>query len=225
MLVMAAQKELIGHTGDIIADNDVARLGLRNVFVERRHRAGRAEVIHEEFLEAAHGAVAIFGNGGMIVDMSEQEALERAVASRCGIAESSQALWGPANVVHGRSAEGMHALLSGFDQVGSQRIEDVSQDLVEFYSFASAGMRGIHLRIEFAKERHFAAQDGKIEKLGFEGIVEIGGVVSNFIDPVNQLSFERRALIEEIFSELGEFSCGIIARMFDDAFTNFKRKI
>ncbi len=86
-------------------------------------------------------------------------------------------------------------------------------------------MRGIYLRIEFAKERHFAAKDRKIEKLGFEGIVEVCGVVCNFIDPVNQLSFERWALIKKIFRKLGKLRRGVIPRMLDDAFANFKRKI
>jgi len=86
-------------------------------------------------------------------------------------------------------------------------------------------MRGVYFRIEFAKERHFAAEDGEIEKLGFESIVEIGGVVGNFVHAIDELRFERRALIEKIFGELREFLGGIIARVFDDAFANFKRKI
>jgi hypothetical protein len=83
-------------------------------------------------------------------------------------------------------------------------------------------MRGIHSCIEFAKKRHFSAEDGEIEKLGFEGIVEIGGVVGNLIYPVNELSFERRAQIQKIFGELREIRSGIIARMLNDAFANFK---
>ena len=86
-------------------------------------------------------------------------------------------------------------------------------------------MRSIHLCIKFAKKRNLAAEDGEIEKLGFEGIVEIGGVVGNLIYPVNELSFERRAQIQEILGELREIRSGIIARMFNDAFANLKREI
>ncbi len=132
MLVMAAKKELIGHAGNVIADDDVARFRLCVFLIGSWHRAERTEVIIKKFFQAAYGMVAVLGNGGMIVDVSEEEALERGVASGCGIAEAGQALWGLANVVRGRSAGSMHALLGGFDQVGGQRIEDVPQDLVEF---------------------------------------------------------------------------------------------
>jgi len=40
--------------------------------------------------------------------------------------------------------------------------------------------------------------NGKIEKLGFEGIVNIRGVVSNFVDPVDELRFEGGASREGI---------------------------
>jgi len=128
---MSSKEELIGHAGDVIADDDVARLDLRNVFIGRRHRPGRAEVIHEEFLEAAHGAVAIFGDGRVIVNVCEQEALERGVASSCQVAEAGEALGGLANIVQGRSVGDKHSLLGGFDQVRGQGIEDVLQDFIE----------------------------------------------------------------------------------------------
>jgi len=131
MFVMAAKEELIGHTGDVIADDDVARFRLCVFLVGTWHRAGRTEVIVKKFFQAAYGMVAVLGDGGMIVDVSKEEALERAIARGCSVAEAGQALWGPANVVHGRSAGGVHALLGGFDQVGGQRIEDVPQDFVE----------------------------------------------------------------------------------------------
>ena len=131
MFVMAAKEELIRHACNVIADDDVARLGLRKVFVGRWHRAGRAEVVHEEFLEAAHGAVAIFGDGRVIVNVCEQEALESGVTSRCRMAEAGEALGGVANIVQGRSVGGKHPLLGGFDQVRGQGIEDVLQDFIE----------------------------------------------------------------------------------------------
>jgi len=71
MAMMAAKKELIGHAGYVIADDDVAWLRLRKFFVGSRHGAGRAEIVREEFFEGAHGAVAILGDCGMIVDVSE----------------------------------------------------------------------------------------------------------------------------------------------------------
>src|SRR5882762_7396289 len=86
-------------------------------------------------------------------------------------------------------------------------------------------MRAIDFRVDFAKKRNFLAQNGKIEELGFEGIVDIRGVVSNFVDPVDELRFEGRAQVEKVFGKSRKLRVGIIARMLDDAFANFKRKI
>src|SRR5207302_6125089 len=41
----------------------------------------------------------------------------------------------------------------------------------------------------------------------------------------NQLRFERRTQIEQIFAELRKLRRGVIPRMLDDAFAHFKRKI
>ncbi len=39
MFVVPAKKELVGHAGDVIADNDVARFHLREIFIGNGHRA------------------------------------------------------------------------------------------------------------------------------------------------------------------------------------------
>src|SRR2546425_134796 len=56
-------------------------------------------------------------------------------------------------------------------------------------------------------------------------ILRSRGVVCNFIDPVDELRFEGRAQIEKVFGQLRNFRDGIIVRMLDDPFTNFKREI
>src|SRR5258708_28048605 len=64
-------------------------------------------------------------------------------------------------------------------------------------------MSGIDLRVDFAEKQHFLAQNGKIEEFGFEG----------------------RAQVQNVFGELRKLRSGIIARMLNDAFAKFKRKI
>src|SRR6266850_1324960 len=86
-------------------------------------------------------------------------------------------------------------------------------------------MRGVHLAVDLAKKRYFLAQRLHIEKLGFESVVEIGGVVRDFVHPVDELRLERRAQIEKVLGELREFRSGIVARMLDDALANFKSEI
>src|SRR6202034_856209 len=58
-----------------------------------------------------------------------------------------------------------------------------------------------------------------------ETVVEVGGVVGDLVHEINELGFERRALVEQEFGESGKFSGGIVAGMFDDAFADFESKI
>src|SRR6266550_971609 len=174
MFVMPAQKELVGHAGDVIANDDVACFHLREFFIGSRHRAVRSQIVGEKLLETVHGAFAVLGNDRMVVDMCEEDAFERLVEQEFG---------------------------------------------------ARTAMRAIDFRVDFTKKRNFPAQNGKVEELGFEGIVNIRGVVGNFVDPVDELRFNGRAQIEKVFLELRKFRGGIIARILDDSFANLKRKI
>src|SRR6266436_4062086 len=120
---------------------------------------------------------------------------------------------------------GQDPLLGSLNEISSQRIENPLEGFVEDEFFACAGMRGIDLCVGFVEKRNFPAQDGEIEKFGFEGVVNIRGVVSNFVDAVDELRFEGRAQVQQVFGQLRKFRRGIIARMLDNAFANFKRKI
>ena len=82
MLAVLAQKKLIGHAGDVIANHNVARFGLLEFFMRGRHGAWRRKIMREEFFEATNGAVAVLGDSWMIVNVGEQEALERRVMRR-----------------------------------------------------------------------------------------------------------------------------------------------
>ncbi len=157
--------------------------------------------------------------------MREEEALQLTI-SRCrGFAETGEAFWGPAYAFRGGGTGDQDALLRSLNEISGQRIQNALEGFVEDEFFTGAAMRGIDLRVDFAKKRNFLAQNGEIQKLGFESIVDIGRVVGDFIDPVDELRFEGRAQIEEVFGKLGKFRGGIITRMLDDAFANFKGEI
>ncbi len=101
MFVMLAKKELIGHAGNVIADDDVARFHLRKFLIGSRHRAVAARVVNEKLFQTLHGAVAVLGDGGMVVDVSKKEALEFAISRSRGFAEAGEAFWGAPNALHG----------------------------------------------------------------------------------------------------------------------------
>src|SRR5256884_3270751 len=98
---MPAKKELVGHAGNVIADDDVADFPQGQFFIGSRHRAGTARVVNEKLFQTLHGAVAVLSDGGMVVDIREKKALKLAISPSRSIAEASQALCGPANAVHG----------------------------------------------------------------------------------------------------------------------------
>src|SRR5260370_27992029 len=161
----------------------------------------------------------------MVVDVGEKKALKLAISRSRRIAEASEAFGGPAYVFRGGGPGGENAPLRSFNKIGGQCIENPFEGFIEYEFFTRSGMSGIDLRVDFVKKRNFLAQDGEIEQLGFEGIVDIRGVVSNFIDPVDELRFEGRTQIQKVFHKLRKFRGGVIARVLDDAFTNFKREI
>src|SRR6266481_1176391 len=111
---------------------------------------------------------------------------------------------------------GQDVLPGKFNEISRQCIQNALEGFVEDELLASAVMRGIDLRVDFAKERNFLTQDSEIKKSGFERVVNISGVVSNLIDPVDKLRFEGRTQIQEILRKLRKFRRGIIARMLDD---------
>ncbi len=75
MFLVLPQQELVRHPRDIVAHHDMARLATRGFLVGSRHRARRAEVIAEQLFEVPHGTVTVFGDGRMIIDVFEEEAL------------------------------------------------------------------------------------------------------------------------------------------------------
>src|SRR5258707_905980 len=63
------------------------------------------------------------------------------------------------------------------------------------------------------------------EQPGFVAIVEVGGVVGNFVGQIDELCFERRTLIEHVLVKLRMLPGSVIVRVFDDALADFERQI
>jgi hypothetical protein len=56
-------------------------------------------------------------------------------------------------------------------------------------------------------------------------IIQIGGIVGDFVGEIDELRFERRALIEQVFREFRMVFLRVIARVLDDAFTYLECQI
>ena len=92
MFVVLAEEEVVGHAGDVIADDDVARFGLREFFIGEGHRAGLVQKVGKEIFKTFYRAVAVFGDGRMILDMGEEKAFEGGIGGVKGSAELSEPL-------------------------------------------------------------------------------------------------------------------------------------
>ena len=86
-------------------------------------------------------------------------------------------------------------------------------------------MFGFDFRVEAAEERMFTTERVKVEQVGLERVVEIGRVVGDFIDPIDELRFERRVKVELILGEMRSFRFGVVAGMLDDTFAYLKGEV
>ena len=116
-------------------------------------------------------------------------------------------------------------MLCGLYKIGGQMIEDEPQRCVEFELPPAGRVGGIDLGVRLGKNRNLLPHGIKIEELRFARIIEVRGVVSNFIDAIDELTFERRAKFEQIFGKVREFRGSVIVRMLDDAFANLEGEI
>ena len=65
----------------------------------------------------------------------------------------------------------------------------------------------------------------QVEDAGRESIVEIRREIGNLIGQIDQLRFERRLLIEEVFRQLRMLGGIVVARVFDDALADAEGEI
>lgn len=123
MLLMLPQEKLVGHPGNVIANDDVAGLRSRQLFISHRHGAGLIQVVGEKRFKAVHGAIAIFGNRGKIVNMGKEKAFQLGVLSGARIAEARQAARRAADIFDRFDARGTNPLFRRFYQIGRKQIE------------------------------------------------------------------------------------------------------
>ena len=87
------------------------------------------------------------------------------------------------------------------------------------------GIGTVGLAIKTIEPRNAAADLRKGQQARLITVVEIGCVVSDFVGQIDELRFQRRTLIEQIFGQLGKLLDRIIVRVLDDAFPHFESKI
>src|SRR3984893_8550077 len=69
------------------------------------------------------------------------------------------------------------------------------------------------------------AQGLDIEETGFERVIQVGSVVSDFVHAVYKLCLKGGTQLQKIFAKFREIRGAIIARMLYDAFANFEGQV
>ena len=88
------------------------------------------------------------------------------------------------------------------DEVIDEAVEHLLQGLVEFQLFGRVGVNLLDFAVEAFEDRNAVADLIEREQVSFESVIEVGGVVGDFVGQVDELGFQRRALVEQIFGEI-----------------------
>src|SRR5579863_3646629 len=61
--------------------------------------------------------------------------------------------------------------------------------------------------------------------MGFVAVIEVGRVVADFGGYVDELGFERGALVEQVLGQFWMFCRVVVARVLDDALAHFEGQV
>src|SRR5215469_11798400 len=140
-------------------------------------------------------------------------------------AECGQALGMATHIFQAPDACLSNATLRVLDQVSHQAVQDALYGLIELQLIGSLRINALDFLIEAFENRDAGANIVERKQARLEPIIEIGGVISNFIGQVDELRLERRPFREQILREFRELRRIIVPRVLDDSFAHFKGEI
>src|SRR5215467_4857253 len=111
------------------------------------------------------------------------------------------------------------------NQIPHPAVQHSSDNLIELQLLGGVWIEDLDFSRQFVEQWYAFSDLIEREQVGFVSIVEVGSVVGEFVSRVNQLRFEGRAFVEQVFGKLRKLSRVIVAGVLNDAFANFKRKI
>ena len=164
-------------------------------------------IVHEKFekrIQRGDRSVALFRNRRVGVKTAVEKPFEPALCSAAP-GENPASLfpaWRMSSTVCAPLASTWRRVV--LDQVGRKMVENALERFVEFQLAAAAWDSGDRPRHRPHRRGHFGAKPIEIEQSCLKTVVEVGGVVGNFVHQIDQLSFERRPLVQQIFGESRE---------------------
>ena len=90
------------------------------------------------------------------------------------------------------------------DQIADHAIEDSLYRFVKLQFLDRGGIDFFGFAIITVKHRNATADLGERKQMRFKSVVEIGGVVGDFVSQVDELSLEWRTLVEQVLGRVRE---------------------
>src|SRR6202142_3837895 len=134
-------------------------------------------------------------------------------------------MWAVANSFKVADASMPHLLFRIVDQISYPAVEYALERLIEFQLIDRVRVDRFDFAVEALEDGDAVADLVKGEQAGFEAIVEVSGAVGNFVGDIDELSFQGRTTIEQIFGEFRELVSRVIVGVLDDPFANFKGQV
>src|SRR5258708_32928140 len=105
MLLILAEKKLVGHPGNVIADYQVAGKLLRGLLLRFRHSAALLEIVGKQFSQASDRTLRVLGDERVPVNVREKKTFQLSVLGASRFAESRHPLGEAADIVVGWRTE------------------------------------------------------------------------------------------------------------------------
>jgi len=214
---------MVRHPGNIVGDDARRAFGGDLLGITGRERPGLGHPGGEEIANDLPGlAMAVLELGAEIEILVEE--LFRFAAQQFHFR-------GKGGETAGRAANAVEigdpiGLARGFgDEVVGEGVEHELERLLKEELLGGGGMAGLEGGKVALDEGDAAADVVDGEDFGFDAVVKVGGEPGDLVGPVDELSLERRAFVEEIRGELGMIGGGVVAGVLDDAFAHGEGEI
>lgn len=165
----------------------------------------------EHAFDAVGGETPFEFEGGDGVDVLVEESLHGAIGQGGRSVESGEALGVAADGLWGIEGDGLGSGGSAFDEGRNEEVDEAAEDLLELDGWGCVGELGADFVEEWAVAGDRFGDIVEGEEASGEPIVEVGGIVGDFVGEVDELGFERGAEGGEELVEFGRFAWGEVA--------------
>ena len=154
----------------------------------------------EESFDDFRGVFVFCVEGRRLVEAGIQEAFGLMALGFHFGAEAGEAFWGAADVVQRLRAYVLNLLDNFLHEVGDHAVEHLLESFVGEQNGLGSGVLGLCLCVKTGEERDLVENVSEIEDACGEAVFNIRRQVGDFVGEVDELCFEGRELIEEVFA-------------------------